>query len=368
MSAVAPRRLGLALALVPMAAFAQGTPPLAAERTRDLRASLESMEQALDRAVGPVSRPAIFLMGSRATRGYYLEGLGALFVVPPRALPQRTADPEAERALREAVHKLEESLTRIDSESHRAQIRASLEALRGTLAGLHGDVPGSPADFPPAAPDASAPMPGPASREPSVRFQFHSMTATPTSTPSGDDAILYEEYRVQGEMTREAAERDIRARLTPTPQQPADAPPAVSAPGVQTVGAPAARAHEGPAAIASPGAAAAEAPAQPSLENIAPPPPWMAWLGFEERDPRSAEEVFADTRKALLTALQSVRMNLRPEETITVAVDFFRRRSFPQTRPDRTLVLRVQKKDLDELQAGQVGVEEFRRRVAAQEY
>lgn len=55
----------------------------------DPRADLQATQMALDRAVAEVSRPSVhFVLGGReVTRAYRLKGVGAFFVLPPRALP-----------------------------------------------------------------------------------------------------------------------------------------------------------------------------------------------------------------------------------------------------------------------------------------
>lgn len=53
------------------------------------RTDLETMEALLDQAVAKVSRPSVHVVlgGREAARGYRLKGVGAIFVLPPRALP-----------------------------------------------------------------------------------------------------------------------------------------------------------------------------------------------------------------------------------------------------------------------------------------
>ena len=60
----------------------------------DPRADLQATQMALDRAVAEVSRPSVhFVLGGReATRAYRLKGVGAFFVLPPRALPTGDRD------------------------------------------------------------------------------------------------------------------------------------------------------------------------------------------------------------------------------------------------------------------------------------
>jgi hypothetical protein len=74
-----------------LAAFALAlcaTLPLRGAEAPDPRAELQQAQEVLDRAVAEVSRPSVhFVLGGReATRGYRLKGVGAFFVLPPRAL------------------------------------------------------------------------------------------------------------------------------------------------------------------------------------------------------------------------------------------------------------------------------------------
>jgi hypothetical protein len=64
---------------------------LAAEEALDPRADLQAAQAALDQAVAEVSGPSVhFVLGGReAARGYRIKGVGAFFVLPPRALPTR---------------------------------------------------------------------------------------------------------------------------------------------------------------------------------------------------------------------------------------------------------------------------------------
>jgi hypothetical protein len=73
-----------------LAFVAGGTLLLAGERP-DPRPDLRAAQAALDAAVGEVSQPSVhFVLGGReAARGYRVKGVGAFFVLPPRALPTR---------------------------------------------------------------------------------------------------------------------------------------------------------------------------------------------------------------------------------------------------------------------------------------
>jgi hypothetical protein len=63
----------------------------AGEQAPNPRADLQAAQAALDQAVAEVSRPSVhFVLGGReAARGYRVKGVGAFFVLPPRALPTR---------------------------------------------------------------------------------------------------------------------------------------------------------------------------------------------------------------------------------------------------------------------------------------
>jgi len=194
------------------------------------------------------------------------------------------------------------------------------------------------------------------------------------------------------ELAREVADRNlqqmaqqIRIRLGSVPEgalewvvlQPPDAvapvpaaPPAPTAPAAPP--APATPAAPGVPPVAAAAPVTAPAPAAPPAP---PAPPWRFWFrGEEETDRRTPERVMTDVRQAIVEALEAhghVLAVVRPQELVTVAVDF----TTPifaieaeRPRPERTLVLRVRKKDLDERAAGRLAAEELRRRVEVLEY
>ena len=67
----------------------------AGDQPPDPRPDLEAAQAVLDQAVAEVSRPSVHMVlgGREAARGYRLKGVGAIFVLPPRALP----NPDRER-------------------------------------------------------------------------------------------------------------------------------------------------------------------------------------------------------------------------------------------------------------------------------
>ncbi|HWW93760.1 MAG TPA: hypothetical protein VN375_10370 [Vicinamibacteria bacterium] len=79
---LAPAAVATALLVIPARVFAQATPP-------DPRADLQAVQSALVGAVAKVSRSGTSLiLGGDSCRAYHLKGLGAVFILAPRALPQ----------------------------------------------------------------------------------------------------------------------------------------------------------------------------------------------------------------------------------------------------------------------------------------
>ena len=61
----------------------------AAKPAEGPREELERLARSLHLAVRGVSRPAVEpLLGAEAARGYYVAGVGAVFMLPPRAVPR----------------------------------------------------------------------------------------------------------------------------------------------------------------------------------------------------------------------------------------------------------------------------------------
>ncbi len=123
----------------------------------------------------------------------------------------------------------------------------------------------------------------------------------------------------------------------------------------------------------APQAPPATAQAAPAPEAAIPPPPWKFW--FEtgpERDRRTPADAIADVRRALVQALETHGAQvpgLRPEEFVTVAVDFEPAGLFAdELRPEHTLVVRARVADLAARARGAIPSEELQRRVEVIEY
>ena len=104
-----------------------------------------------------------------------------------------------------------------------------------------------------------------------------------------------------------------------------------------------------------------------------PPPPWKFWFeSAAPQDTRSAEVIVADVRRSILDALETsvVRVRgLRPEEFVTVAVDFEPAGMFLEpSAKERTLVVRARVRDLEARARGALRPEDLHKRIEVLEY
>jgi hypothetical protein len=302
-------RLARSLALGALVTLPTGA---AAEEAASPRADLERFEWALDRAVRKVSRPsaAPILGGAEACRGYHINGYGALFVLAPRSLPVR-----------------------------------------------------------PRTAHESPPQPSVVAPPPALRVRLEKMEAErrrkarkPSDKETADDLLALEAQvaalqraaetaRAEAEAALEETTRELHRRLVaPTLGIPQTPPP--------------------------PASPAAAPPVPPTAAGQLPPPPvppWRFWpLESEEaEEPRTAERVVQDVRAAVTEVLeaQGPPLRLGGDEFVVVVVDFLPRSAFAtRTRPARTLVVRVRKRELDLRAAGQLAAEDLRQRIEYSEY
>ncbi|HXY39291.1 MAG TPA: hypothetical protein VEQ10_06455, partial [Vicinamibacteria bacterium] len=272
------------------------------------REGIEELETQLDRAVDQVSvpRPAM-LLGRAATRGYRLPGYGIVFILSPRALPGD--GPELRQR-------------------HRVKLR-------------HLPAPGWPTPPPP--------TPGPSGDEPPELVSLeHQVVVLQQET---------EEARRAAEEDMDRIVQDVRVRLGPDHFELATPTPA----------------EEPPATPVAPAAPTAAAPPSPAETPLPPAPPWKFWFDAPSAaDSRTPEAVIADVREALVTTLEDAGgrvRGLRPEEFVTVAVDFERGGLLAQhQRPTRTLVVRARVRDCEAGARGALAKDELRRRVEVVEY
>lgn len=294
-----------------------------AQQPADPRVDLEALGNLLGDAVDRVSHPgSIPMMGGPECRGYRIQGVGVVFVLPPRALHQG-----------------------------------------GGLVLLQEHSVGRSARLPP---------PRPIDAETDRQIALIEAQA---------DELTREAARARQDAERalEQVSWQIRARLAPQPRgtatpSPASVPQGASAPAAPAAPAPP-PAPDAPEAPAAPPAPTPRVPTPRAIEAPLPPaPPWSYWFEgpADDDDTRPPETIVAEVKEALTRVIvahgQRLRV-VRPEEQIIAAVDFVDGLLFGGgPRPERTLVVRVKKRDLDERQAGTLSPEALRQRIEYVEY
>ena len=338
--------LGLAAALA-TSAGAQAPDP---------RGELEVMARALELAVSKVSRPVgwTFVPDGEAALSYHVAGFGAIFVIAPRALSGRTASlaPQGGSVIPRVMRVVEQTLQQAESAETKQRLQRILEGLRRQQEEL--------AIRAAAQERQSATL----QRLTEERLARRAREAAQGLAVDGrqrvKDAAAAEQalqsfeaeaaaFQRQAEAAQQAAERaladvarEMRARL-------GGAEPGAAAPAM-------------PETLAGP----AEAP-------LVPAPPWRFW-GEQEppREERPATKVVGEVREAVTRVLETHAGALRilgPQDVVLVTVDFVPQGGLRlRARPERTLVVRVRKKELEERAAGSLGPEGLRSRIEYLEY
>jgi hypothetical protein len=365
--------VGAACILAP--GLSLGQPP------SDPRSEMDGFAAALDAAVRRVSRPSpALLAGREGARGYHVPGFGALFVLPPRALPSASRRSLAERAaaqsLDDAIRHLEHGLRTASSAELRTQMEKNLRALRQTRAELRGTardrssgvVVLSPPTAVIAGEDAEPDQPRLEDLQRELETQMaEQMRALQEAERSHGDQEQEMARRMEAQLRElqarmEAVRRDVeRARVEAERQieMRLGAPPAP------------------PEALAPPGAPAAPAAPEPDALSAPFPPmlapaPWQMWFSLEEpADGRDGETVIRDVRAAVTAQLEKQGPSLhqlRADEYVAVAVDFVPRIIVAGRRAQKTMVIKARKRDLDDHRAGRLGADELHRRIEYAEY
>jgi hypothetical protein len=343
---------GLALAAV------LGQVTLALAQTGDPRQDLEVVARALDLAVSRVSRPVgwTIVPEDEAALSYHVAGFGAIFVVAPRAIPARTAvlPPEGGSAISRVVRVVEQTLQQAESPETRERLQKTLEGLRRQQEELNARA---------AAQERDRAAIQRLTQERLARRAREAAQGVPVdSRQRASDAAAAEAalrnleaeaaaFQRQAEASRQAADtalaevaRELRERLGgAVPGGSASPEPALAGPG--------------------------EAP----LPSFVPPPPWRFWAGLEPpREDRPTAMVVGEVREAVTSVLEAKGAALRllgPQDLVLVTVDFVPQGGLRlRVRPERTLVVRVRKKELEERAAGSLDGETLRRRIEYLEY
>jgi len=320
--------VGLGLAVL------SGVAPLGAQPAQGPRGELEAFAAALERALAGVSRPAapvILPHAAESVRGYHLKGYGAVFVVPARALPPartRAQQAEAARALDQAARRIEEVLKRVEDGPLRRRVEANLKSLRDTEAELRAKA------GPEGAPVAD--MQDLADFDPALEPELVAHT----------EAMRLGAERTQDDVDRALTQIERQVRPPAPRKAPADP----------------------------------DDPARP--QPPAPPPmaPWSLWFESEPGDARAPESVVHDVGEAVTQVLETHGPRLvllGPEESVVVAVDFVPRSGrllvglgpeARRPRAERTLVVRVRKRELEARRDGKLAPEELRKHIEYVEY
>ena len=380
----ARRILSAAIGALLLAGPASARPkPGEAQPPDDPRRDLEAVQRALDRSVGSVSRTAAaHAFGAESSRGYRIQGYGAVFVVPPRALPVGRADGGALMMgfdgdpFENGIRALEDGLQQIDSDEVRQNMQNALEELRRSQQRRAHAVEQARADLRRAQQQEQQ-----ARRDVhEKRKQLDQQTAEREAELKAvlDSAVAYQR---EAERAREAAElalrraleeaqREVRIQMNsrgPHPR-PVAPPPAPAAPAAPVA------AVEPPVAPLLPVPPPDSIDASTLTDLVPPAPPWSFWFeSDDEGETRSADEVVSSVGNAVIAALEAQGARLKAvgsDESVIVAVDFVPRGTFMavRRRPARTLVVRVRKKELEDRLAGKLSPEEFRRRVEYVQY
>ena len=343
-----PTLLVLSLAIAPQA------PPAAG----DVRSELSAVARALDSALAGagLARMVHPFGAALGSRGYRIEGYGAIFVVPPRALPALPPGRRAAvgRGVQLQFRHLQRSLGRVESEAVRNDLARRLAALHRAAE---------------AAAEVDEALRGNDDLE--LRAQVHAQLRLVQeqrkqwereSAATEELLRLAEEQagalRREAERVRAEAERSLERVMSEfhivVPFPEARAPEVVRA--------------ETPQAPSSP------EPPDPPLP-LFEPAPWTDWLeisGDPASEETSPEQIVSAVRVTLGQVLEAHGSRLRhllPDEFVVIAADFVRRGALvAAVGPERTLVLRVRKRDLDARRAGAIDSQELLRRIEFNEY
>jgi hypothetical protein len=308
------RRLTYVAAALAWGLGAEAGPPAPGPR-EELEQLARHLEAAVRRVSLPGSEP---LLGAESARGYYVAGVGAMFVVPPRAVPRPT---------RVLVLGPGRPPVLVDAPGAYAELEALL---------------------------------GPAEARRLTGRQ------RPRNAHERELDRLAEQFRRQAEeASREMEllfEAWARGRVAPVARPRGGATVADSAPAPGS----------GTALPGSEGAAAPGPPpagALPGEVNGGSP---SALLDDAPADTRPPEIIVGDVREAVVAALAAHGAGLRgvgSAEQVSVAVDFVPRGVIStDSRPARTLVVRVSKRALDERAAGRLDPAAFQKQVQISEY
>lgn len=268
------------LALLTLGPRQAPAPPAGSATALGTRPELLSFAARLEQRVAATSRsaqPVVFLSGLPETRCTYLPGIGAIYLLPPRALPPIAGERAASRT------QVREWKTSPDGETvllRPAPLGSSTPAPAGAAAVASAAISVKPADL--------------------EKLEAQIREARRES----------ERLRAQAEEAFAEAERQFFGQL----QQEA------------------------------------------GFEGAAVRAPWMFLLTDDAFDARTPLEAERDVREAIVAALiedHGFVKGLQPGDTVTVSVDLVaRRQPWVPAKPNRTLIVRAKKADLEAAASG----------------
>jgi hypothetical protein len=274
-------------AQTPAPSPAPARPALARPELLSFAARLEQRVAATSRSAQPV----VFLSGLPETRCTYLPGVGAIYILPPRALP-----PEAN-----------------ERPASRAQVREWRTSPDGETVLL--------APSPLASPSGSATGTTATAGSPQVSVGVKPADLAKLEAQIREARRESEKLRAQAEEAFAEAERQFFGQLQ----------------------------HEA------------------GFEGATVRAPWMFLLADDATDARTPLETERDVREAIVTALvedHAFVRGLQAGDTVTVSVDLVaRRQPWVPAKPNRTLIVRAKKSDLDAAVSGAATREETIRKV-----
>jgi hypothetical protein len=336
--------------------------------TSSVRAELEALRSALERAVGRAVGAAMLPLGPAASHAYHLKGYGAVIVLGPRRLAERTVVRQVARG--DAARR--EEVARALAEAHRELTQNLVELREQGLAQVEVPV----IDVGDLEREMELQMAAQAEAMRMFEVDQQEWTRQREEILRRQIRMVEEQaeaFRQAAERARLEAERSVRQRLVPRaprvvvrPEKPAtpEAPDTPEAPAAPPAPAP-------PAAAIPP---VAPPPAVPGVTAVpeappAPPPPWRFWFDVSSEDdaaaPPAKASVIAAARDALAAGLESYPRpiaSMGPDEFVSVAVDFVPAR-LRRSRAARTVLARVRVRDLNDRQAGRLSGADLRRRI-----
>lgn len=284
------------------------------------RRDLEKMERALSNAVARVSRPAVVPMlgAAELCRGYRLQGVGAWFVVAPRAFPDRTArsrqDPDlvkADEELATAIAGLHRGVKAARSDEERQTLTTGIQQL------TH--------------------------RRRDLRARAHAASERERELKAWEERAAAMHAAAKDARLEAQRAIEVLERMSPALEIQEE-----NAPG-------------------------ATRPTAAEVKDALPPlPPWRLWVQADvPEETRTADVVLSDVREAITRTLEDhgARLPLSAGEMIAVAVDFFNPTALACSKPPaRTLVVRAPRSVLEALATGELARGEARKRFEILEY